>query len=210
VQEHRAPSGPTRTGGELRGFQREFLVAAVVRAQRVGVALRVPQRGRSRFLGRPASRSYSSTEQDPIIEEKACATGGPSHLLRVVSFDYLARVLRADAREGRYLSMPGTRVFRRAKACGVLGMGGAHIGRSAARSSCGLGRPESRRSGRSVESRRERSGRPSASGRVGEHRAGRQPTRQLRLWQPSRARSCALASVGRAAASRTIRTVLTR
>jgi hypothetical protein len=134
-------------------------VAAVVRAQRVGVALRVPQRGRSRFLGRPASRSYSSTEQDPIIEEKACATGGPSHLLRVVLFDYLARVLRADAREGRYLSMPGTRVFRRAKACGVLGMGGAHIGRSAARSSCGLGRPESRRSGRSVESRRERSGR---------------------------------------------------
>jgi hypothetical protein len=94
-------------------------VAAVVRAQRVGVALRVPQRGRSRFLGRPASRSYSSTEQDPIIEEKACATGGPSHLLRVVSFDYLARVLRADAREGRYLSMPGRRVSRRAKACGV-------------------------------------------------------------------------------------------
>ena len=205
--------------------------------------MRVPQRGRSRFLGRPASRSCSSTEREPghrgesVSDRRpiACASSSFVRLLgsgafiacgptRARAWVRLGRPVagarrRGRAREQAYVPRldwrptssvcldSGESACTGAKPCGVRAAG---IGRSAARSWWAVMGAECRRSGRSSESRREPAGRPSASGRVGgvaRRRAAADAS--VGAVRPSRARSCAVASVGRAAASRTIRPVLT-
>lgn len=194
----------------------------------------MPQRGCSRSLGRPALRSCSSTEQEPGHRGESVSDGRPiacasSSFVRLLGSGAFVACGPTRAREWVRLGSPvavarrgvglasrlcaaprlaadistlGESAFRGAKACGVCAAG---IGRSAARSWWAVVGAECRRSRRSSES--------AASRRVGRrrqavwekwHRAGRRPICQLELWWPSRARSGALSSVGRAA-SRTIR-----
>ena len=185
-------------------------------------------------LRAPAPRLSSN----PVIEEKACRTGGPSRLLRVVSLDYSARALlwlakrardwvrlgnsacscssRGRAREQAYVQplewgLPtssvcldaGESACTGAKACVVSGAGTLVEAPPFVVGGRGSGRP----SVWSIQRVPPRAGGWGVGVRRSEKwpRAGRRPIRQLRLWQPSRARSRALASVGRAAASRTIR-----
>jgi hypothetical protein len=185
-------------------------------------------------LRAPAPRLSSN----PVIEEKACRTGGPSRLLRVVSLDYSARALLWLAKRARDWVRLGSSlaVARRGvglasrRMCSASTGGFADIFGMPRRweSACtGARACVVAAAGTLVEAPRVRGRRwwernaiglvdpasPAASRPVGVGvrrsekwpRAGRRPIRQLRLWQPSRARSRALASVGRAAASRTIR-----
>ena len=195
--------------------------------------MRVPQRGRSRFLGRPASRSCSSTEQEPghrgesVSDVRPILFGSSSFVGLLGSGAFMACEAREGLGSSRKSACQGVGLASRrmqrldwgfadifgmprrwesacigAKAC-VVSAAGTLVDAPRVR---GRRRWERNAVGWSIQRVPPRAGGTAVGVRPSEKwpRAGRRPIGQLRLWQPSRARSRALASVGRAAAIRPV------